>query len=307
VTRSPSENALDVVVAGCIGIDTTVFLYGQDIDFNVEANFSQNIDCVGQAGGYCARGFRRLGNRVGFVGSVGADYNGDFIRRELASDGIETLFFPDPVGTHRSINFMYRDGRRKNFYDGKGSMEVKPDLAACEALLSRTRLVHVHIENWCRELLPIARRCGVLVSCDLQDVVALDDPYRRDFIEQADILFFSCTNHPNPSRAIDFFLTGNPNRIVVGGMGAQGAVLGTREGIRMFAPPPLDLPVLDTNGAGDSLAFGFLTSHVLEGRGLEESVMRGQVAARVTCSQRATSSELVTRERLEALCSSLGR
>ena len=41
-----------------------------------------------------------------------------------------------------------------------------------------------------------------------------------------------------------------------------------------------DLPVIDTNGAGDGLAVGFLVSHVLEGRSLEESILRGQLTAR---------------------------
>ena len=35
-----------------VGVDTNVFLYGADVDFSVEANFSDNRDTVGQAGGY---------------------------------------------------------------------------------------------------------------------------------------------------------------------------------------------------------------------------------------------------------------
>jgi sugar/nucleoside kinase (ribokinase family) len=36
---------------------------------------------------------------------------------------------------------------------------------------------------------------------------------------------------------------------------------------------------IDTNGAGDSLAVGFLVSRVLEGSSLEESIRRGQITA----------------------------
>jgi sugar/nucleoside kinase (ribokinase family) len=56
--------------------------------------------------------------------------------------------------------------------------------------------------------------------------------------------------------------------------------------------------VIDTNGAGDGLAVGFLSSYVLEGYSLQESVRRGQIVARYTCTQRATSSHLITREQL---------
>ena len=48
--------------------------------------------------------------------------------------------------------------------------------------------------------------------------------------------------------------------------------------------------MVDTNGAGDALAVGFLVAHELEGRPVEEAVLRGQLAARWTCAQRATSA-----------------
>lgn len=301
-----TEKELEVVVAGCIGLDTNVYLYGGDIDFSVEANFARDVDCVGQAGGYSALGFAGLGRRTAFTGSVGRDWQGEAVRRELERAGVEALLFEDPVGTHRSVNLMYRDGRRKNFYDGKGQMEVKPDLGACEALLARARLVHVHLEDWCRRLLPLARTHGVVVSCDLQDVVALEDPYRRDFVEQADILFFSTVNHPEPEGAIAYLRQGRPERVVVGGMGARGCVVGSAEGVRYFGPVELEGPVVDTNGAGDGLAVGFLTSYVLEGRGLEESVLRGQLVARHTCGQRAGEKRPLSAQRLEDLASERG-
>lgn len=299
------EHTFDAVVAGAIGIDTNVYLYGADIDWNVEANFSEDLDYVGQAGGYSARGFAALGCRTAFIGSVGRDPLGEWIRDELARDGIETLLFDDAVGTHRSVNFMGRDGSRKNFYDGKGQMDVVPDRAACRMLLRGSRLVHTHLENWCRHLLPIAREEGVVVSCDLQDIVRLDDPYRREFIAEADILFFSTVNFPDPEEPIARFLRGRPGRVVVGGMGKRGAVVGTREGIRYLAPPDTGEPVVDTNGAGDALAVGFLVGHVLQGLPVEDALLRGQIAARHTCTLKGTSRGLITRAELDARFASL--
>ena len=110
----------DVVVVGNVGIDTNVYLRRADIDFTVESNFTENVDYVGQAGGYTSRGFAQLGKKTAFIGYVGDDHNGRFIREEFRRDGIDTdALFIDPSGTSRSINFMYQDGRRKNFYDGK--------------------------------------------------------------------------------------------------------------------------------------------------------------------------------------------
>ncbi len=301
---------LDVAVIGNIGIDTNVYAYGNDIDFGVEANFTENLDCIGQAGGYAARGYARLGKRTAFVGYVGDDYQGRFIRAALAQDGVDTsAVFVDPQGTSRSINFMYRDGRRKNFYDGKGHMHLQPDLAACRAVLCRARLAHFNIPNWARRLLPVARELGLTVACDLQDVVTLHDGYREDFIRAADILFFSAANYPDPAPLMRELLAASPQQIVVSGMGARGCALGTAAGIRTCGPAAMEAPVVDTNGAGDSLAAGFLASYVLDGYSLEDSVRRGQIAARFCCTLRGTSDGLITREALDAAGSgrSIGR
>lgn len=292
--------ALDVVVLGAIGIDTSVFLYGADIDFSVEGNFSENLDNVGQAGGYSSRGFAQLGHSTGFIGYVGQDHHGGFVTDELVDDGVEVLLFIDPQGTRRSVNFMYRDGRRKNFYDGKGAMNVSPDLAACREMLRRTRLAHFSIENWARYLLQPARELGVTIACDLQDMVSLEDEYRRDFIQAADILFFSGTNFADPAAVIAQLLRERPERIVVVGLGSQGAALGSRDGIKFLGPVQLDLPLIDTNGAGDGLAVGFLSSYCLGGYSLEESVLRGQITARYTCAQRASTAHLISRAQLDA-------
>jgi sugar/nucleoside kinase (ribokinase family) len=291
----------EVVVVGNVGIDTNIYLPGADIDFAVESNFTENLDYVGQAGGYSSRGYAQLGRTTAFIGYVGDDYQGQFIRQEFARDGIDTTaLFVDPAGTSRSINFMYQDGRRKNFYDGKSHMTLQPDLNLCRTVLAGSRLAHFSIPNWARRLLPMARALGLTIACDIQDVVAIDDGYRRDFVERADILFFSATNQSDPAPLIEAFLALNPGQIVISGMGARGCALGTGGGIEYFPPVELDAPVVDTNGAGDGLAVGFLTSYVLEGTSLQDSILRGQIAARHTCTQRASSSSLITAEQMEA-------
>ncbi len=284
----------DVAVIGNIGIDTNVYFYGADVDFSREANFTENLDYVGQAGGYASRGYAQLGKRTTFIGYVGDDFSGRFIREELARDGIDqSALFVDPAGTSRSINFMYCDGRRKNFYDGKSHMHLQPDRAVCRSVLADCRLAHFNIPNWARQLLPIAKELGVTVACDLQDVVTFHDDYREDFIAYADVVFFSAANQSDPRALIEELLRWRPELIVVAGMGAQGCALGTRAGICHFGPVSLDAPVIDTNGAGDGLAVGFLSSYVLDGYSLEHSIQRGQIAARYTCTQKASSANLI--------------
>ncbi len=291
----------DVAVVGNVGIDTNVYLYGADIDFSVESNFTQNLDTIGQAGGYSCRGYARLGKRTTYIGAVGDDYHGDYIRRVFEAENIDTTgLIIDPQGTARSINFMYRDGRRKNFYDGKSHMTLQPDLEFCRHVLAQARLAHFSLPNWARLLLPIAKELGLTIACDIQDVLHVDDPYRQDFIQYADILFFSAVNQEKPQAMMETFIRRNPGLTVISGMGARGCALGTRHGVQFFGPVPMEEPVVDTNGAGDSLAVGFLSSYVLDGYPLAESILRGQIAARHTCTLRGTSDGLITSERMDS-------
>ncbi len=291
---------LDVIVIGGIGIDTNIYLQSEEIDFSVEANFTENIDYVGQAGGYYSRGFAQLGYETGLIDYIGNDHLGQFIQDELKKDGITFLKFIDPSReSRRSVNFMYPDGRRKNFYDGKRHMDVKVDLESCEQFLSKTKYSHFNLMNWSRDLLQTAKNLGHTISCDLQDIVSLDDDYRQDFVNSANVLFFSSVNYKDPGPLMKYFLKRKPDLLLVAGMGSEGCAVGSKDGIWYYPPVEMiDDPIIDSNGAGDSLGVGFLSSYFIEGYDIEESILRGQIAARYACSLKASSSELITKRQL---------
>jgi sugar/nucleoside kinase (ribokinase family) len=194
---------------------------------------------------------------------------------------------------------MYKDGRRKNFYDGKGAMEIRPDVKACKKILAQTKLAHFNIVNFSRYLLPFAKQLGVTISADLQDVVSADDEYRKEYVRYADVLFFSAANFSDPTPLMMKFLESHSERIIIVGMGERGCGLATRNGVRFFSALDLFGPVIDTNGAGDALAVGFLSSYFMDGFSLEDSVLRGQIAARCRCAVKASSSVLITRKKLD--------
>lgn len=293
-------NEFDVVVIGAIGIDTNVYTNADSVDFALEANFTENLDYIGMAGGYSSRGFARLDRKTAFIGFVGNDYMGRHITSELQADGIDTKgVFLDPMGTKRSVNLIFRGGTRKSFYDGKGSMHLKPDMKTCREILSGSKLAHFNIVNWSRYLLPVAKEENLIISVDLQDVVDVNDAYRKDYVEFADVLFFSCVNFDDPTPFIKTFLEKKKDRIVISGMGKRGCAVGTKGGIAFFPAVELQDPVVDTTGAGDSLAVGFLSSYFFDGYSLEESILRGQIAARYCCTKKASSSSLITSKTLD--------
>lgn len=290
----------DIVVIGNAGIDTNVYPHENQISLQGEGYFSENRDYVGQAGGYGARGAARLGYRVAYIGALGDDPMGEWIRQEFQADGIDCQgIFEDPQGTARSVNFMKAEGTRTNFYDGRGHMEGQPDLQLCRKIMSGTRLCHFNIPNWARELLPLLKEEKAIISCDLQDVRNFDDPYRKDFIEASHLLFFSAAHLTNPIDVLLELTAKFPQKYLVCGMGSQGVSMALDGRVHKQEPPNLPWQIVDSNGAGDALALGFSTSLVLEGMTIEASLLRGQIAARWTCTQRGSSEDLICRSELD--------
>jgi sugar/nucleoside kinase (ribokinase family) len=276
----------DVVVVGAAGIDTCVYLAeGQDISSDV--TFTSNRDGVGQAGGYASLAYRALGYRVAYYGAIGDDDAGSVLRRDLEAHGVDTsASFLDPMGTARSVNLMSPDGRRRGCYDGRGNPGLDIDPATVAELLHGVRLVHVNIPNWARHVLPIARAAGCLVISDLQDVADPLDPYRLDFVRGSDVLAFSCTRDVTPEPMMRAYWDVNPDLVQIAGMGAEGCAVGVAGTVERQAPPPSDLPIVDTNGAGDALAAVAAAGIVLETLSPPTAAELGQRAARIVSSQR---------------------
>lgn len=299
------NNELDFICIGAVGIDTNVYLYTDEINFKVEMNFSENIDNIGQAGGYSSRLLKNLGCKVGFIGFTGLDYHGKFIQESYKAWNIETLWFTDPQGTKRSVNIMNKAGERKNFYDGKGSMKVYPDFDQCRLFLQRSEIIHVNIVNWARHLLPIAKELDITISCDIH-IININDDYRRDFIIHFDILFLSAVNFDDVTDLIHSLRSLNKNMKIVIGMGSKGAGLSVKgTEITYFRPPKLHFQIIDTNGAGDSLATGFLLGYYILQKSVQESLLIGQITAQYTCSQKSPKHTLIDRNQLLSIFDSI--
>jgi sugar/nucleoside kinase (ribokinase family) len=279
---------LAITVIGNAGLDTLVFVGESEPDLHADGHFVRNVDTVGHAAAFSARGLARLGHRVRILGSVGEDPIGRMVSDVLADDGVDTsLLFPDPVGTARSVNFVFPDGRRTFFYDGGSHMTLIPPEDLVTEALAGADLVVSSLPNWARDVLPRARAAGIPVAVDLQDVRSADDAYRADFVAKADHLFASAAHLPDPAEAARRWFAAGPAAQVVFGLGARGALLARRgDGAAptVAPPPPGDLPILDTTGCGDSLALGFLDGLLALSLDPHDALHRGQALARIVAS-----------------------
>ena len=317
---SGAARRLRISVVGNPGLDTLVLLDQDDLDLHADGYFVRNVDTVGHAPAFVARALARLGHHVRLLGAVGADAIGRMVTDVLAEDGVRTeLVFTDPAGTPRSVNLVFPDARRTFFYDGGSHMTLHPRPELVEAALDDCDLVVSSLPNWGRHVVAAARGRGIPVAVDLQDVRAIDDPYRADFVAAADYLFASAAHLTDPLAAARLWMATGSARVVVLGQGARGATLVARSteqsdhgaprlgdargnssdsgevrdgaGVARFQrqpapplPPGHDLPLVDTTGAGDSLAVGFLDGLLALDLAPEAALLRGQLLARIVAS-----------------------
>jgi acarbose 7IV-phosphotransferase len=301
----PGRTTGRITVVGNPGLDTLVVLAEADPDLEADGHFVRNVDTVGHAAAFTARACARLGHDTRILGSTGADVIGGLVRGVLAADGVDTrLMFDDPAGTARSVNFVRPDGRRTYFFDGGSHMTLRPPEPAVEAALAGADLVLSSLPNWARNVVARARAIGLPVAVDLQDVRDPADPYRADFIASADYLFASAAHLADPVAAAESWFAAGPAQLVVFGMGPRGALLVRRADagahVTEAPPPELDLPIVDTTGAGDSLATGFLDGLLFEQLPMAAALRRGQVLARIVASALGGDAPY-DRARLDAL------
>ncbi len=289
----------EVVVIGAAGLDTCVYL-PPGADLSSDVTFTSTLDGVGQAGGYASLVYASLGHVTAYFGAIGDDAAGREVRDVLDAHGIDLdACFPDPEGTARSVNLMTPDGRRRACYDGRGNPGVAVDRTRAAAVVRGARLCHVNIPNWARDVLPIARDAGCRIVTDLQDVADPADAYRSDFVEGSDLIAFSCARDIEPVAMMHAYWARNPRLVQLAGMGADGCAVGI-DGVVVHHPAPAaSLPIVDTNGAGDTLTAVFAAGLLLEGRAPTDAAHRAQLAARVTCSQRVPKLRFPTRRDLD--------
>jgi sugar/nucleoside kinase (ribokinase family) len=197
-----------------------------------------------------------LGGHARFLGKRARDAAGRMLADELARRGVELAGPEVEAGTGTVVSIATADGRRAMLTDRGVSPELRSDevqpewLAGCE---------HLHLPAYSLVVEPI-RTAAVeaagrvpLVSIDLSSTTAIEAAGVQQFRAllgelQPDIVF---ANEAEAELLGDF-----PARTLVVKRGAQGIQVRSNGASNAYAAEPAE--VVDTTGAGDALAAGFL-------------------------------------------------
>ena len=225
----------------------------------------------------------RLGGKTAFIGKVGRDGFGDFLRQTLLDSGIDVsgLAVDEKVPTTLAFVQLDANGDRSfTFYRSPGADIMLRESEVDTALLDDCAIFHFGSVSMtadpCRtatlSAARYARQKGKLVSFDPNYRPLLWDDTEeavlrmKEGIRLADILKVSeeemqlVTGESDPERGSKALLDMGPSLVLVS-MGAKGAYC--RNAVCAGALPTFDVPTVDTTGAGDAFmgAIHFLLCH----------------------------------------------
>lgn len=238
-----------------------------------------------------------LGARVGFLGKVADDQLGQVFRHDIAAAGVH---FPTPpltgdTSTARCLILVTPDGQRTmNTFLGACVTFSEADLDA--ALIEASDVVY--LEGFLFDPPPaqaafhaaarMARAGGSRVALSLSDPFCVGR-HRAAFhalLPHIDILFANEAEIQSLYETADFATAAERARrdvpLAVLTRSEHGSLI--LHGVEQIAVPAAPAEVLDTTGAGDAYAAGFLAGHAA-GHGLAASGWLGSRAAAAVIGQ----------------------
>jgi 2-dehydro-3-deoxygluconokinase len=231
---------------------------------------------IGGSESNVAIGVRRLGVAATWIGRVGDDPAGAMIARELRAERVDAVTILDPAPTGLMLRWRPAAQRGRVEYYRRGSAGSHLSAADIPAdLITRARVLHVSGITLAlgaepaaagAHALAVAREAGVTVSFDLNYRRALWDeataaPALTAAIRQADIVFAGVdeaaivTGTNDPLEAALALEQLGPQQVLIK-LGADGCLARINGATLELAAPRV--AVLDTVGAGDAFAAGYL-------------------------------------------------
>lgn len=221
---------------------------------------------AGGSGANTIRALGHLGNRCAIIGHIGTDPMKEIFLDALRKANVTPLLTYSQMPTQQVLCYVTPD-KQRTFRVSLGAMlEFKPEHISPKNL-EGARLVHiegylVYNPGIVEKSQQIAREVGAIISMDVgcyQIAAGHKDKLLGPMSKYIDILFantdeaFALTGLP-PRQACEYLQKIFPISVVL--MGAEGCLVGSKG--KIIHVSTTDVAVVDTVGAGDYFAAGFL-------------------------------------------------
>ncbi|MFE0265718.1 carbohydrate kinase family protein [Nocardiopsis alba] len=250
-----------VVVAGVANLCTAT-----EVDFidltepRRRAETHRMVTGVSGVGANLAVTLRRLGTRVDLCTLVGRDVPGQAVRAGLEREGLYGPGCVDTPSSPLSVCLIDEEGHQlTSTYLDRLNDALYPTEVFREMVQGADLAVLTNV-GFSRPLIAHARSAGVPIAVDVHRIADIHQPGQRAWLNSADVLFCSHERLPCPPRRwIEEVFETYPGCLIAGvGLGAEGAMVGTRDGMLVSARTRPPRPPANTVGAGDTLFASFL-------------------------------------------------
>jgi fructokinase len=301
----------DVVCMGELLVDFVAT--GRNVPIAASPGF---VRAPGGAPANVAVALNRLGLSSRFVGKVGSDPFGDYLRGVLADAGVDTRYLLSDASARTTAAFaaVWDDGRKEFFfYRNPGADMMLNAEEIVPEILAGARCFHYGSITLASEPAAAAQRKATALARDLGLMITYDPNYRptlwpgesaaRETIREA---FSHChmakvsdeeweiaTGERTLEAGIEAILAKGVELVVIS-RGAAGAVAATRR--HMVSAPAWQVPVVETTGAGDGFLAGMVARLLPERERLgslalvdkavlEESLSFANAVGAITCTR----------------------
>ena len=252
------------------------------------------IECSGGSAANTMAGLASFGGRAGYIGKVAADQLGDVFRHDIRSVGVTYAIPPARSGppTARCLIFVTPDAQRTMQTYLGACVELGPDDVP-EATVASASVTYLEGYLWdrpaakeaFRKAMRIAHAAGRKVALTLSDPFCVER-HRAEFLDlvenHVDILFANEAEIVALYQARDFDdalsrVHVHKDKVVALTRSAKGSVICHDGSVEAVPAEKVD-HVVDTTGAGDLYAAGFLYGFT-QGRDLRTCARLGSIAA----------------------------
>ena len=268
-------------------------LIGADDAERLYALLGSTREVSGGSAANTVAGIAAMGGKPKFVGRVAADQLGEVFAHDIRAAGVgfDTVPMVDGPPTGRCLIVVTPDGdRTMSTYLGACQELSEADIDA--ATVQSAAVLYLEGYLWdpalpraaMRKAIAISREAGRKVAFTLSDVFCVEG-HRDDFITllngHVDIMFGNenevCALYQTQNLDDAMAQLASHSTIAVVTRSEKGAVV-LNKGERHVVPCHPATQVLDTTGAGDLFAAGFLSGFVA-GRSLPDCARQGTIAA----------------------------
>jgi len=250
------------------------------------------------------------GAPVFMIAKLGRDANGGLLYRQLIASGLNAQGLLRDAEVSSGVALIMVDSQGHNLIataPGTNRRLTVADIQALEADAFAGGILLTQLETPLETVEYRLRRAqeagmttilnpapGCLLSPDFLALPHIITPNETE----ASLLSGAAVTDPDTARRAGERLLALGCRTVIITLGAQGALLVRQGEVRHF--PAFPVMPIDTTAAGDAFN-GVLATALLEGRGLDEAIIRANAAGALCVTKRGAQEALPTRQEIEAL------